>query len=75
MFNDVFGMMGQCSETFRNSVNDAFGSSIVSDILEPIQNEINMLRSFHEEFQRQSLDLEQVLQELRSFNLNDNGKD
>ena len=75
MFNDVSGMMGQCSETFRNSVNDAFGSSIISDILDPIQNEISLLRSFHEEFQRQSLNLEQVLQEARSFNLNDNGKD
>jgi len=75
MFDDVFGMAGQCSETFRNSVNDAFGSSIISDILDPIQNEIGLLRSFHEEFQRQSLNLEQVLQEARSFNLNDNGKD
>ena len=75
MFNDVSGMMGQCSETFRNSVNDAFGSSIISDILDPIQNEISLLRSFHEEFQRQSLDLEQVLQDARAFNLNDFGKD
>ena len=75
MFDDVSGMMGQCSETFGNSVNDAFGSSIVSNVLDPIQNEISMLRSFHEEFQRQSLDLEQVLQDARAFNLNDFGKD
>ena len=75
MFDDVSGMMGQCSETVRNSVNDAFGSSIISDILDPIQNEISLLRSFHEEIERQSLNIEQVLQEARSFNLNDNGKD
>ena len=75
MFDDVFGMVGQCSETFRNSVNDAFGLSIISDVLDPIQNEISLLRSFHEEIERQSLNIEQVLQEARAFNLNDFGKD
>ena len=75
MFDDVFGMVGQCSETFRNSVNDAFGLSIISDVLEPIQNEISLLRSFHEEIQHQSLNIEQVLQEARAFNLNNNGTD
>jgi hypothetical protein len=71
MFDDVFGMAEQCAETFRNGVNDAFGSSIVADVLDPIRHEIGLLRSFHEEFQRQSLNLEQILQEARSFHLNE----
>ena len=71
MFDNVFGMAGQCAETFRNGVRDAFGSSIVADVLDPIRNEIALLRSFHEEFQRQSLNIAQVLQETRAFHLND----
>ena len=73
IFDDVFGMAEQCSETFRNGVNDAFGSSIVADVLDPIRHEIGLLRSFHEEFQRQSLNIEQILQEARSFHLNEGG--
>ena len=71
MFDDVFGMAKQCAETFRNGVNDAFGASIVADVLDPIRNEIGLLRSFHEEFRRQSLNIDQVLQEARAFHLND----
>jgi len=69
MFDGVFGIAGQCAGTFSNGVNDAFGASIVADVLDPILNEIGLLRSFHEEFQRQSLSIDQVLQEARSFHL------
>lgn len=71
MFDDVFGMTEACAVTFRNGVNDAFGSSIVADVLDPIRYEIGQLRSYHEEFQRQSLNIDQVLQEARSFHLNE----
>ena len=71
MFDDVFGMAEHCAETFRNGVHDAFGSSIVADVLDPIREEIGLLRSFHEELQRHSLNIEQVLQEARAFHFND----
>ncbi len=69
MFDDVFGMAERCAETFCSSVNDAFGASIVAEVLDPIHCEVGLLRSFHEEFQRQSLNIEQVLEEARSFSL------
>lgn len=69
MFDDAFGMAGQCAETFRGGVRDAFGASIVADVLDPIQDEIGLLRALHEEFQRHSSSVEQVLQEARSLPL------
>ena len=69
MFDDTFGMVEQCTETFRGGVRDTFGASIIDDVLDPIRNQIGLLRSFHEEFQRQSLAVEQVLQEARSMTL------
>ncbi len=74
MFDDVFGMTGQCVETFRNGVKDSFGASIVADVLDPICNEIGLLRSFNEEFQRQSMNIERVLQEARSFHFKERSK-
>ena len=67
MFDDAFGMAQQCAETFRGGVRDAFGASIVADVLDPIRNEIGLLRAFQEDFQRHSLSVEQVLQEARSL--------
>lgn len=67
MFDDVFELAGRCAETFRPGVNDVFGAAIIAEVLEPIRHEIGLLRSFHEEFQRQSLNIDQILQEARSF--------
>ena len=71
MFDDVFEMVGRCVETFRGGVRDAFGASIIADVLDPIRHEIGSLRSFHEESQRLSLRVEQVLQEARSMTLSE----
>lgn len=75
MFDDVFSMAEQCTETFRNGVNDKLGAAIVAEVLDPIRKEIGLLRSFHEEFQRQSLNLDQILHEARSFHLHEGSKE
>jgi hypothetical protein len=67
MFDDVYGMAGRCAENFRSSVRDSFGASILSDVLDPICNEIGMLRAFQDDYQRQSLHIQQALQEARSL--------
>jgi len=63
MFDDVFGMIEQCRETFRDGVRDSFGESIIADVLDPIRNQIGLLRSFHEEIERESFGIRKVLQE------------
>ena len=69
MFDDVCGMAEHCAEMFRSGVRDAFGASIIADVLDPIRNQIDHLRSLHEDVQRYSLNVEQVLQEARSMTL------
>jgi len=68
MFDAVFGITKQHAENFQGSVRDAFGSSIITDVLDPILNEITFLRSFNEEFVRQSLKVDLVLQEAQAIN-------
>jgi len=70
MFNDVSGLAGQCAGNFRGCVHDAFGASIVSDVLDPVITELSMLRSFSEEFQKLSMEVDQILQEARSIQPN-----
>lgn len=71
MFDDAYGMIERCAETFRCGVRDAFGASISSDVLDPIRDQIGLLRFFHEEFQRRSLGVEQLLQTARSMPLDE----
>lgn len=67
MFDDVFGLTENCAETFRTGVRDAFGASIVTDVLEPIHVQINHLRSLSEDLERSFLNVEQLLQNARTM--------
>ena len=67
MFNDVFGMMTLCEENFRDGVRDSFGASIITDVLDPILKEIDSLRVFNEEFQRQALNIDLFLEDARTI--------
>lgn len=67
MFDDAFGMVELCAETFRGGVRDAFGASIIADVLDPIRNQIGLLRSLHEDFERVSTNVERILQDARSL--------
>lgn len=67
MFDDVLGMVEQCTEMFRNSVRDQFGASVIADVLDPIRHQIGLLRSSHEEFEQQALEIARVLEEARSI--------
>lgn len=69
MFDDVFGMAERCTETFHDGVHDAFGASIIADVLDPIRNQIVQLRSLHEDVQRHFLNVNQLLLDARSMTL------
>lgn len=73
MFDDVFGMMTLFAQNFRGEVRDSFGASIMTDVLDPILKEIDSLRVFSEEFQRQALNIDQVLEEARAIQFKDYG--
>ena len=67
MFDDVFGMATLCAENFRDGVRDSFGASMIADVLDPVLKEIGSLRDFNEEFQRQALNIDRVLEEVRTI--------
>lgn len=74
MFDDVFGMATLCAENFRDGVRDSFGASMIADVLDPILKEIDSLRHFNEEFQRQALNIDRVMEEARTIKFKDGGR-
>jgi hypothetical protein len=71
MFDDVFRMTTICTENFRDGVHDSFGDSIIAGALEPILKEIDSLRYHSEEFNRQAVEIDRILEEARSIHLNE----
>jgi hypothetical protein len=74
MFDDVFGMATLCAENFRDGVRDSFGASITADVLDPILKEIDSLRVFNEEFQRQAFNIDRILEDARTIQIKDYGR-
>ena len=74
MFNDVYGLATLCAENFRDGVRDSFGASMIADALEPILKEIDSLRDFNEEFQRQALNIDRAMEEARTIKFKDEGR-
>jgi hypothetical protein len=75
MFDDVLGMATLCAGTFRDGVRDAFAASLAADVLDPILQEIDALRTCHAEFQRQALSIDTVLADARAIQGKDQGRD
>jgi len=71
LFDDVFSMAAQCAGRFSDGVHDSFGASIVAEVLEPIHREIGSLRIISEEYQRQSLIIDRVMDDARSIQIID----
>ena len=74
MFNDVYGLATLCAENFRDGVRDSFGASMIADAIEPILKEIDSLRDFNEDFQRQALNIDRVMEEARTIKFKDEGR-
>jgi len=73
MFDDVFRTAALCTGNFRDGVRDSFGASMIADALDPILKEIDSLRHFNEEFQRQALNIDRAIEDARSFEFRDGG--
>lgn len=67
MFDEVFGMAKLCAGNFRDGVRDSFGASITAEVLDPILKEIDSLRIFNEEFQRQAFNIDRTLEDARAI--------
>ena len=74
MFDDVFRTATLCTENFRDGVRDSFGASMIADALDPILTEIDSLRDFNQEFQRQAFNIDRGLEEARTFHFKVGGR-
>jgi hypothetical protein len=75
MFDDVLGLASLCAASFRAGVRDGFGASIAAEVLDPILQEIDSLRMFNAEFQRQALSIDMTLADARGIQEKNHGQD
>lgn len=74
MFDDAIGMATRCRDEFRDGVRDSFGQSILTDVFTPILKDIESLRRFNEEFRRQAITIDRILEEARAIQFQDQGR-
>lgn len=67
MFSDALSLMVLCMANFQEGVRDSFGASLLADVLDPILKDIDSLRIFNEDFQRQALHIDRMLDDARAI--------
>ena len=67
MFDDIFAGICNLQNSFSESVQDKFGMSVMSDILEPIRDETNALVFMHEEMERSLANMETLREEIKTI--------
>jgi hypothetical protein len=66
MFDDLFSATSQQMGRFFDTVRDEFGQSIVSDVFEPLLQDISGLQQMGENFQTRTAEIDQLTEELQS---------
>jgi hypothetical protein len=67
MFDDLFNVTSQHMGKFADTVRDEFSQSIVSDVFEPLLQDISGLRQMGELFQTRAAEIDLLTGELRSI--------
>ena len=67
MFDDLFNVTSQQMGKFSDTVRDEFGQSIVSDVFEPLLQDISGLQQMGELFQARAAEIDQLTRELQSI--------
>ena len=67
MFDDLFSLTSQHMGRFSAAVRDQFGQSIISDVFEPMLQDISGLKQLGELFQTRVAEIDQLTGELRSI--------
>ena len=74
MLNDLFNITSQQMSNFSDTVRDAFGQSIISDVFEPLLQNIFYLQQMQESFLTKSATIDRFIEELRSIGNQNNGQ-
>jgi len=67
MLDDLFNVTSQQMGKFSDTVRDEFGQSIVSDVFEPLLQDISGLQQMGELFQTRAAEIDQLTGELQSI--------
>lgn len=67
MFDDLFNLTSQQMGKFSDTVRDQFGQSIISDVFEPLLQDISGLQQMGELFQARAAEIDQLTGELQSI--------
>ena len=67
MFDDLFNVTSRQMGKFSDTIRDEFGQSIVSDIFEPLLQDISGLQQMGEFFQPRAAEIDQLTGELQSI--------
>lgn len=67
MFDDLFNVTSQQMDKFSYTVRDEFGQSIISDVFEPLLQDISGLQQMVELFQTRTAEIDQLTGELQSI--------
>ena len=67
MFDDLFNVTSRQMGKFSDTIRDEFGQSIVSDIFEPLLQDISGLQQMGEFFQTRAAEIDQLTGELQSI--------
>ena len=67
MFDDLFNVTLKQMGKFSDTVRDPFGQSIISDVFEPLLQDITGLQQMEELFQTRAAEIDQLTGELQSI--------
>ena len=67
MFDDQFNVTAQQMGKFSDTVRDEFGQSIISDVFEPLLQNISCLQQMGELFQARVAEIDQLTGDLQSI--------
>jgi hypothetical protein len=67
MFDALFNAASQQMGKFSDTVRDDFGQSIISDVFEPLLQDISCLQQMEELFQTRAAEIDQLTGELQSI--------
>ncbi len=67
MFDNLLNVTSQYMGKFSDTVRDQFGQSIISDVFEPLLQDISGLQQMGELFQTRAAEIDQLTEELRSI--------
>lgn len=67
MFDDLFNVTSQQMGKFSDTVRDEFGQSIISDVFEPLLQDISGLQQMGELFQTRAAEIDHLTGEVQSI--------